>query len=169
MQHLRFGKEREPSSPPRVHTAPSPMMKSLTLFLLQPAWVSAMRQSGAPLCTRRSALQLGAASAAFSLSPRAGAYTLDIDSKPPVQSSAALDELPRNTVIAYQRTWPAMQLAVIEDADRTYEFEWTRHGASSLRLAMVIPTFDMSCAYRHRPTRTPSSSLSGSRPQDGGT
>lgn len=51
---------------------------------------------------------LGATSA-FALSEAAGAYALK-DSKPPVQESAALNELPPRTVIAYQRTWPAMQL-----------------------------------------------------------
>lgn len=41
----------------------------------------------------------------------ANAYSTDTTFQPPVQSSAALAELPKNTQIAYQRTWPAMQLA----------------------------------------------------------
>merc|ERR1712216_549939 len=60
------------------------------------------------------ALSLGAdaaaAGAAFASASSANAYSLQVSPKPPTQSSAALDELPRNTAIAYQRQWPAMQL-----------------------------------------------------------
>ena len=60
--------------------------------------------------SRRSALRL-ASGTALSVSPlSSSAFTTD-PGKPPVQSSAALDNLPRNTAIAYQRTWPTMQLA----------------------------------------------------------
>ena len=62
--------------------------------------------------SRRSALRFGAAIAAGGVIPdTANAYSIDTTSQPPVQSSAALDDLPKNTQIAYQRTWPAMQLA----------------------------------------------------------
>ena len=73
--------------------------------------LSAGSASSFRIYSRRTALSLGSASvAAFSAASPSVAYSLQVSPKPPTQSSAALDELPPNTAIAYQRQWPAMQL-----------------------------------------------------------
>jgi len=62
---------------------------------------------------RRDVLIGGAAAAAAVAAAKAPANAYEApgqSQQPPVQYSAALDELPRNTQIAYQRWWPAMQL-----------------------------------------------------------
>jgi len=61
-----------------------------------------------PLSSRRSVV-LGVATAALRPSSPAGAFAVK-ESKPPIQASAALDALPKNTAAAFQRYWPAMQL-----------------------------------------------------------
>ena len=70
-----------------------------------------MSSIGSPLSRRSALLSTLPCLAAFSATGSASAYSLQVDPKPPRQSSEALDELlPRNTAIAYQRYWPAMQL-----------------------------------------------------------
>jgi hypothetical protein len=60
--------------------------------------------------SRRGVLKFASGTAIAVTPLSSSAFTTD-PGKPPVQSSAALDNLPRNTVIAYQRTWPTLQLA----------------------------------------------------------
>ena len=98
--------------PTRTKASP---VRALSLILLCAGPCDGLRPGGKPseMTSRRGILRLGAASAiaATAIGPLdVRAYSVE-QQQPPVQSSAALDELPRNTVIAYQRTWPAMQLA----------------------------------------------------------